>query len=147
MESGGSARACVAESSLEAEQEASALPLADAIGPTSNRTYWNISAHGTSRNGEDGHVVFERLFRLRRPRLKLRVFHCCFLENALSLSVVVFALWKKEASVFAGICAGKEVGVKALALTLSELALGLIILVHSAAIVRPIYALTRASAM
>jgi hypothetical protein len=92
-------------------------------------------------------VDFEKLFWFRSPVLMLRIFQYCFFENALSLAVVAFAFWQHESSMFAGVGTASELNAKALAVTLSLLALDLLLLFHNAAFVLPVYALTRASVM
>jgi hypothetical protein len=99
---------------------------------------------GTVLNNQ---VDLERLFWWRKPTLMLRVFQYCYFENALSLAVVVFALWQHEGRMFAGVGTEYQLNVKSLAVTLSLLLLDLILLFHSAAFVLPLYALTRAAAM
>ena len=90
-------------------------------------------------------VEFERLFWLRRPRLMLRVFQYAYFENALSLSVVVFGLWQKESKLFAGVGTSSSISSPTFVITLVLVVIDLMLLVHSASLVLPVYALTAAS--
>jgi hypothetical protein len=100
--------------------------------------------------GHSAHVLsnkvdFEKLFWFKTPRLMLRVFQYAYFENALSLAIVVFALWQHENKMFAGVASGGRLNAARLATSLALLALDLVLLFHSAAFVLPLYALTAAS--
>lgn len=68
-----------------------------------------------------------------------------YFENALSLAVVIFGVWQHESTIFAGVGTASRVVSASFIASLVLIGLDLLLLLHSSALVLPIYALTAAS--